>query len=157
MADATLSLGTRESLDHLLESVEGDMRLGLVILWSRDEPERVGEQCLMPAAEVGTRAAIGREGGKSIEGEPRLGWQRPYPGGAVHTGELRSAHISRRQLALQVRGPHQLEVENLGRSSMLYEGKKHSSVRLHPGELITIHARLLLMCVRRPARIPASA
>jgi DNA-binding NtrC family response regulator len=113
------------------------------MLWSRDEPERIGEQCLLPEG-LGARAILGR--GPSESG---LVWQRVQPGRIVATGPLNSAHISRQQLVITVSGPRLLEIQNLGRSPLIHDGRRVETTRVCPGDLVELHARLLLLCVER--------
>jgi DNA-binding NtrC family response regulator len=136
----TRSLNTTSTV---LDAALTPRRLGLVILWSRDEPQRIGEQCLLPEA-LGSRAILGR--GASESG---LVWQRVQPGRIVDTGPLSSAHISRQQLAVTVRRPRLLEIENLGRSPLIHDGHRVETTLVCPGDLVELHARLLLMCVER--------
>jgi DNA-binding NtrC family response regulator len=129
----------------------GPRRLGFVVLWSRDEPERIGEQCLMPRG-LGEQAILGR--GADENG---LTWLRVQPGRTVDTGPLSSAHISRRQLTISVRGPRLLEIENLGRSPLIHDGRRVETALVCPGDLVELHARLLLMCVERSDELELSA
>jgi DNA-binding NtrC family response regulator len=126
-----------------LDRTLGQRRLGFVVLWSRDEPERIGELCMVPMG-LGEQAILGR--GASENG---LTWQRIQPGRIVDTGPLNSAHISRRQLAISVRGPKLLEIENLGRSPLIHDGRRVENALVCPGDLVELHARMLLMCVER--------
>lgn len=126
-----------------LASALSPKRLGFVVLWSRDEPERIGEQCLLPEG-VGAQAILGR--GPSESG---LVWQRVQPGRIVDTGPLNSAHVSRQQLSITVRGPRLLALENLGRSPLIHDGRRVQHTLVCPGDLVELHARLLLMCVER--------
>jgi DNA-binding NtrC family response regulator len=132
-----------DTTSMVLEAALAPRRLGFVMLWSRDEPERIGEQCLLPET-LGSRAILGR--GVSESG---LVWQRVQPGRIIDTGPLSSAHISRQQLAITVRGPRLLAIENLGRSPMIHDGRRVNDTLVCPGDLVELHARLLLMCVER--------
>jgi DNA-binding NtrC family response regulator len=153
MPSSTLSLDERLAYATALEP----RRLGFVVLWSRDEPNRIGERCLMPA-EIGARAVLGRgasEGDTGASEQPTLTWQRIQPGRIVDTGPLRAATISRRQVVISVRGPRLLELENLGRSPLIHEGRQVKSVRVSPGDLIELHARLLLMVIEQAPELDA--
>jgi two-component system nitrogen regulation response regulator GlnG/two-component system response regulator HydG len=147
-----------------LESTESSGRhpvvlpraLGLLLLWSRDEPERVGEVALVPSMAVGALATLGR--GEPPEGRalPRMGWVRQQPGRSVPTGPFGSQHISRAQFQLEVLGPRSLRVTNTGRAPLVYEGQEASSAVLAPGALVSLHKLALMMCVERPVHLPST-
>lgn len=131
--------------------------LGFVLLWSFDEPERVGEIVLMPSHEIGTCAVLGRHTEEfEHHGPPRLMWMRQQPGRNQSTGALRSRTISRVQLQIQVRGPDLLRVTNLGRAPLLHEGRVVDAVAVAPGDCIELRKRALFMCIRRPLCMPVS-
>jgi DNA-binding NtrC family response regulator len=140
-------------------SLEGEAqlerrRLGFVILWSRDEPHRIGERGMMPSDELGTQAILGRGEPESAE-TFAMTWQRVQPGRVVDTGPLRAKTISRQQLQITVRGPRLLEIENLGRSPLVHEQQQVKTVKVSPGDLIELHARLMLMVVEEAPKLDA--
>jgi DNA-binding NtrC family response regulator len=130
--------------------------LGLVLLWSRDEPARVGEVTLVPEMAIGALATLGR--GQPPEGDslPRTGWVRQQPGRSVPTGPFGAQHISRAQLQMEVLGPRSLRLTNTGRASLVYAGREVSSAVLAPGDLVALHKLALMMCVERPVHLPSS-
>lgn len=152
----TKSLETIDTIEeHLAASVRG--MLGFALLWSRDEPERVGEVALMPGPKSMVRAVLGREGpvdDNHDDSVPRLAWMRQRPGRSTPTGELRSPYISRDQLAVTVQGPRLLGVENIGRSPLIHDGYQVHQALLTIGDIIELHKRALLICVERPLVLP---
>src|SRR6478735_714265 len=68
----------------------------LVLCWSLDEPERVGE-----VAPLGAAAVLGRGDAQPDDLAARLIWYRPRPGNTDAQGPLASRRISRSQLLLE--------------------------------------------------------
>ncbi|HEU4538827.1 MAG TPA: sigma 54-interacting transcriptional regulator, partial [Polyangiaceae bacterium] len=128
--------------------------LGLVLLWSRDEPERVGEVVLMPSPAPGTLAALGRGGPGEVGPLPHLAWRRQRPGHDATTGPFRSPRVSRTQLRLELSAPHALTVVNVGRCPLVHEGREVGRAVLEPGDLVELRRLALLMCVERPLELP---
>ncbi|MEZ4470608.1 MAG: sigma 54-interacting transcriptional regulator [bacterium] len=139
MSDETTEVAPAEARGALRDPGE---RLALVILWSAEEPQKVGEALLV----VPRGAAV--ELGRGTEGLVR---QRP--GRNVPATPLESRRISRRQLRLQGLGLR-VQVENLGRCPLLVRGVATTQAVVEPGELIEVEGQLLLLCVRRPAVLP---
>jgi len=124
----------------------------LVILWSRDEPWRVGEVAFVPASgskhwvTVGRGASEGTQPSRALFGQQRPGQWLPAP-------PLESRTISRRQLVLCERDDSHLKVENTGRLPLLVNGREVSEIEIGPGELLQIGRQLLLCAVRRPVQL----
>ena len=144
---------TRDSspADSLLSaSGASSSALALVLVWSRDELERIGELVLLPPI-AGTHI-LGRGG--DLPANQRLAeLVRQRPGRNERTGPLASTLLSRSQLA--IRG-HQdaLEITNVGRAALLINGLACESGRVVPGDLVEVERRAMLLCVRRPATLP---
>lgn len=124
------------------------LALGLLIVWSREEPERVGEVALLPP-ERGSARVLGRESA----GPGRLGFARQRPGGEEPRGPLRSARISREQLLVEAVGDA-LRVRNIGRLPLKHEEQPVFDGSYEPGELLELDRELLLLVVRRPSSLP---
>lgn len=120
----------------------------LVLLWSRDEPERVGEAVHVPADDVGT---IGRAIDEGDDGATPLSFARMRPAGAVETGPLRSARVSRRQLLLAREGDDAVRVEQLGSGVLRLDGHAMTAGVLRPGGLVELEHRLVLLYTTRPS------
>ena len=148
--DATID----DSLDaSRRERGAGVERLALVLVWSRDEPERVGEVAL-----VGPRRGpwiLGRETDDNLDEPGRLSWLRQRPGDSEATGQLRSPRISRAHLELRARGLESLELRNLSRRPMWVNGVESTEARLSPGDVLELHKVAMFWCTRRPERMPA--
>lgn len=119
----------------------------LVLLWSRDEPERVGEAVVVPAGEEAY--TIGRAVDEG-DGAVPLVFARLRPGGRVDTGPLRSARVSRRQLAVAREGEG-LRVEQIGTGTLRLDGHAMAAGVITAGGLIEVENRLLLLATTRPA------
>jgi len=133
-----------ETLDQSLrQPARGEPgRLGLALVWSADEPERVG-QIALPA----TGSVLGRA-------EGTLGLVQQRPGLNLDTGPLRGGRLSREALRLRPRG-ERLQVDNLGRRPMIVDGQEVGTAQLGPGDLLEISGAILLYCVERADRLPA--
>src|SRR5262249_16826391 len=72
----------------------GSELLHLVICWSLDEPDRIGE-----AARIDGQCVLGRGEPSDRDGAPRVLFHRLRPTGSVVTAPLAAPRISRVQLA----------------------------------------------------------
>jgi MoxR-like ATPase len=122
--------------------------LALVIAWSAEEPERMGEVALF--AERGVAQTLGRGEG---DGEPRVRFFRQRPGRLVPRGPLAGAALSRRQLGLTP-SRSGLEVERLGRCALQVNGAPTDKAAVTPGDTLLLRGQLLLFCMRRVRSIP---
>ena len=122
----------------------------LVLLWSRDEPERCGEAVHLPpdSRELFT---IGRAVDVDEDGAIPLSLGQLRPGGRVDTGPLRSARVSRRQLTIGRDAGDGLRVEQTGRNTVRLDGHAMTSGVIHPGSVVEVEHRLLFLYTRRPA------
>ena len=125
-------------------------KAAIVLAWSLDEPERVGEVVL-----PGPRPAVlGRGDGV---GRDRLGFLRMRPGRNQPTGGFGSARISRAQLEIRRDGAEALEVRSVGRGGLGVDGtpvQGEGPVRVVPGQVLTLPRRAVLLVVRRPPVLP---
>jgi two-component system nitrogen regulation response regulator GlnG/two-component system response regulator HydG len=124
-------------------------RLELVILWSLDEPHRVGE-----SAAVDAKMVLGRGAPEPWAPHARF---RPWrPGPLPPATALTSPRVSRAQLQLSPRGDHALRVENIGRNQLLVNGEERQSAEVEPGDTLTLRNALVLLVIRREADPPAT-
>jgi len=128
--------------------------LALFVLWSREEPSRVGEVALFPVSS-GPRV-IGRGGAGPGDAEERAVFLRQRPGASRPTPALAGAKLSRQQ-ALVRPGLRSIEVARIGRCPMLFRGREVDACSLIPGDVLSFHRELLLLCMRRPFALPATA
>ena len=120
----------------------------LVLIWSRDEPDRIGEAVhLPPGAESFT---IGRAVAVDDDGAIPLTFGQLRPSGRVDTGALVAAHVSRRQLALAALGDGRLRVELTGRGALRLDGHEMKGGVIGPGGLIEVENRFALLYTWRP-------
>lgn len=131
---------------------EDSEQLGaLVVLWSREEPERVGEVCLFPRR-AGFGFTLGRGELQADEAIAQFGCQRP--GQFQATGPLRARGISRRQLRLEVLPDGRIGLENLGSCTLLVDGRSVQTVVLQEGDTFALQHELLVWITSRPAYLP---
>jgi two-component system nitrogen regulation response regulator GlnG/two-component system response regulator HydG len=121
----------------------------LVLAWSRAEPHRCGEIAI-PAA--GRRSVLGR-GTDEPPGEARLRFFRQRPGILEPAGALLAPGLSRRQLILHPAGDG-FAVERVGRCPVEVNGIEREDAPLVAGDVVSIGRELVLLCVRRPGRLP---
>jgi len=126
-----------------------------MIAWSREEPHRVGEVALLPAGRNAPQVLLGRGEDKNDDPAVRLVWIRQRPGRNTSMPPLKGSGISRKQLLLRIEKGG-VRVENIGRCPLTVRGEECSSSQVRPGEALCLDGQLVLLCVRRPKRMPAS-
>jgi len=127
----------------------------LVVVWSREEPERVGE-VLLPDPE--RTPAKGWVFGRGDEGPDRLSLQRQRPGQNRATEPLMASRISREQLRIRPGEADCLEIQNPGRRTLLIDGQEVRRLRkVREGSVLELRGQLMLLVVRRPLVLPALA
>jgi two-component system nitrogen regulation response regulator GlnG/two-component system response regulator HydG len=129
-------------------------RLGLVLLWSVDEPRRSGEVALVPPISRHAELLLGRGGSGALDQGRLLGWVRQRPGANEPTGLLASPRISRVQLRLRQPTPDTLELHNVGRCPLLQHGASVERAVLRVGDTVELGRVAALMLVSRPAVLP---
>ncbi len=152
--DSTLA-GASDFVDGeaSLEAAEGGCR-ALVLLWSRDEPERVGEACIIPRRRQGATFTLGRARSPGEDGALPLLFNRLRPFESSEGGPLHAAQVSRRHLRLRVvRG--ELEVEHPGRGALAINGARAGgAATVKEGDIIESVGRFMLLVGRRPTSWP---
>jgi len=126
----------------------------LVIVWSLEEPHRVGEVAHFPARRA--PKVLGR-GGDAPE---RVSFTRQRPGLNTTTGPLMARRISRNQLTIHATGAKGLAVANTGRCELLHNGlsaHRETAVQVAPGDTLELENQLLLICLTRPTVLPDAA
>jgi two-component system nitrogen regulation response regulator GlnG/two-component system response regulator HydG len=119
----------------------------LAIAWSQEQPRRAGEVVFF---DDGRRTILGR-GGADVDGRVRFVRQRP--GREEPTPGIEGRGISREQLAITSR-EGRLHIERLGRCALYVNGQLTDRAELAPGDTVLLKSQLLLVCVRRPRRLP---
>jgi DNA-binding NtrC family response regulator len=123
----------------------------LVVLWSRDEPARMGETLLLPPGDPGPWI-FGR--GEVPADDRRLSLTRQRPGARTPAGPVASPRISRAQLRLSPTPGGGILVENIGQCALRHRGREVVRAELTPGETLSLHSELLFLCVRRAPIAP---
>jgi DNA-binding NtrC family response regulator len=134
-----------------LEPLGGDSAecFALVVVWSRAEPQRVGELALFPPHTPAV--VLGRA--HSQGGSGRVRFFRQRPGELREVPELAGRGMSREQLRIQLtRGG--LKIDNIGRPTVLVNGQEIRRTVVRSGDLIEIQHQVLLYCTRRPLQAP---
>ncbi|PRQ09710.1 sigma-54-dependent transcriptional regulator [Enhygromyxa salina] len=128
----------------------------LVVVWSRDEPERIGEVLLTdPAREPDGGWIFGRGEGPGEASEERLALIRQRPGSNQVTGALTSSRISRVQLRIRASQADSLTIENLGRRTLEIDGRVATRpVPVRVGAVVELRGELVLLVAQRPAELP---
>lgn len=122
----------------------------LVLLWSRDEPERIGEMVCLQPHEPNQVYTVGRAITAGSDGSMPLSFGQLRPTGRCDTGPLRAAHVSRRQIRIRSLGDGKLQVEQGGRGKLRLNGHILAQGLIEPGYLIELEHRLTLLYSRRP-------
>ena len=122
----------------------------LVLAWSLDEPERVGEVLPIPRP-----TAIGRGGPLADDPFPRGALHQLRPGHAIAGPPITSARIGRQQLVVEPRGEDAVLVRSIGPARVRVAGKAVTEAMARTGDVIEIHnAAVFLVTSRAPQ--PAS-
>ena len=150
--------------------------LALVIMWSAREPHRVGEVATLPTetpvwlfgrepelplmdpggiARDEERVASARSPTARLPGVVRFLRQRPehVDKEAPLPLPVAGESISRLQLHISHR-EEALFVQNVGRCQLLINGAPTQAAMVNPGDTLYLRNQLLLLCTRRPLRMP---
>ncbi len=119
--------------------------LRLVIAWSLEEPERIGE-----SVEVKGPGVLGRGDVDVDDGRPRLRFGQTRPGGTIPGAVLGDSRLSRRQLLVDPTSGG-LALRSVGRCRMYVNGVEASDATVGDGDTVHFRNALLLVVVKRPA------
>ncbi len=125
--------------------------LSLAILWSLEEPARVGEVALLHGASV-----LGRGPATEDDVLRRLSFVRQRPGHNEARPPLGGSRISRQQLELRPLDDGTLEVTCVGRIPLVVRGAEVKKAVVRPGDTIALKNALLLYVTTRPPKLPTS-
>jgi len=129
--------------------------LALVIVWCREEPERVGEVLLLQPDASHVHLFGRGDDAPSDPAHRRLQPVRQRPGENVPVAPLEAKRLSREQLLLQRLDDARLAVENRGRRALLLRGLETTHAVLREGDVVQVEGQVVLLCTRRPALIPS--
>jgi DNA-binding NtrC family response regulator len=155
---------TTAEVDETADKTHSVEVLTLVIAYSADEPERVGEVGFLSISDPPRDWMILGRGDVELDKFVQHARQRPGEPFApsVHVrpeGELfASTRISRRQALVRLDSTGTtIDVDNIGALEMRMNGKETTRgevVTLHHGDWITFGKQLILLAVKRPKTIP---
>jgi transcriptional regulator of acetoin/glycerol metabolism len=120
----------------------------LVILWSLEEPIRIGECAILHGPSV-----LGRGEALEEDPHPRLSFGRHRPGKIEAGPPLGGERISRRQLEIRPLEDGAVEVVSVGRIPLVHRGVEVKKCVARPGETLAIKNALLLYVTTRPAAL----
>jgi DNA-binding NtrC family response regulator len=153
MAVMTIETTLTEAPPEADEGGGARQSIALVLLWSQEEPQRVGEVLSLPLAR-GVVFSIGRAAGLAEDGSLPLLFRRLRPISAEITGPFTAPHVSRQQLRVATVGEDRIEVELTGRGVMRVRGEETGRAMVAVGELIEVVGRFILLVSRRPLEWP---
>jgi DNA-binding NtrC family response regulator len=125
----------------------------LVMAWSLDEPERIGETII-----VARRVSVGRGAATPDDPAPRTGLYRMRPGDSELGAPIANARISRVQLVLEPIDDESLKLRSVGRATVRLNGKAitgDATVRV--GDVVEIHNAAVFVAACRPTELPTAA
>jgi two-component system nitrogen regulation response regulator GlnG/two-component system response regulator HydG len=147
MPDSTATLESASA--GRFDGEEAPALEAMVVMWSAEEPSRVGEVVLFPPAGERRSFVFGRgEGNDGRHERARLVRQRP--GKSVEMPPLESNHLSRSQLVARSHPDGGIALQNVGKRALVVAGKSVDECRARTGELVEIGRQMVLLCVRRP-------
>ena len=123
---------------------------GLVVVWAPGDPGLVGAWLPLSSEPK----VLGRGPAQSADPAPRVQAIRQSPGANVLLEPFASPALSRVQLELaQVEDGARVRLRNLGRCKLTVNDAALEEALVEPGDLVQIGNQLLLLCVRRVARL----
>lgn len=123
------------------------LTLHLAIVWSLEEPERVGQ-----VAALADAAWLGRGEPVLDEPGPRLCFRPARPGASRAETEpawLEASRLSRQQLRFTEVGSESALVESVGRCPLAVNGSPVMRATIKPGDAITLRNAMVLLVTRR--------
>jgi transcriptional regulator with AAA-type ATPase domain len=142
--EGTETQSRRPRWSEAAESYLETSHLHLTLLWSADEPKRVGETCA-----VTRPCRLGRGANGRAEDALRLELFRSRPGHHEPTGFLLAPTLSRQQWNLTPKDGA-LCIENVGKAPLLHNGRRAESCRAAPGDTVGVEDVLLMLVSVRP-------
>lgn len=143
---------TQDSDERRAVAASAVRSAALMLVWSRDEPARVGEIILLP--EGGDPVELGR-GAEGDRPAARAVLVRQEPGVNVVRPPLASRRLSRTQLRLQALDPQRIAVDGLGRRPMRVNGVETAHAVVFAGDVVEVRGAAVFAVVERPRRLAA--
>ena len=129
----------------------GHESLHLVLAWSLEEPDRIGESAVLKGLSV-----LGRGGPQSDDPHPRLVFHQRRPAGAEPGRPLAASRVSRVQLRLEQKAGT-LAVTSVGKCTLFVNGVETKAASVEAGDVLVLRNALVLYIVRRAAHEPLVA
>ncbi|MFZ6180463.1 sigma-54-dependent transcriptional regulator [Nannocystis pusilla] len=126
----------------------------LVVLWSHDEPERVGEVVVLPPTARGMSFTLGRAVESYEDGSLPLTLRRLRPFASEDRGPFQSARVSRWQIRITVEQGDELAIEGIGKGELRINDQATRGATVGPGDTIEAVGRFVLQATRRPLDWP---
>jgi len=126
---------------------KGHKTLGFVLAWSQTEPSRVGQWAALPSGS----SILGRGSGENAD-EARVVFAPSRPGTTSRGTPLTSRGLSRRQIALDVRGAS-VDVLQIGRAALKVNGQVVDKASLEVGDVLVVDGELVLLVSERDGRV----
>ncbi len=130
-------------------ATDASERWGIVIAWSAEEPDRVGEVAPIPGGRPGPFRVLGRGGPDASDPHGRLAFARVRGRHVELQPPLASARLSRAQLNLRALGDGELEVVNAGKLALRHNDTPADRAVLRAGDTLQLGGQMLLLVVRR--------
>ena len=123
--------------------------LHLVLAWSLDEPDRLGE-----AIPIRDAVCVGRGGALADDPAPRGQPFRMRPGTTRSCAPIASARISRLHLVVSPTGNGTAEIRSVGRAVMRVNGRACTTAEVRAGDVVEIHNAAVFLVTERPLQLP---
>jgi len=124
----------------------------LIMAWSLDEPERIGE-----AIVVSRKVSVGRGASLPDDPAPRTTLYRMRPGDSELGGPIANARISRQHLVLDPVDEESVKLKSVGRATVRVNGRAVSGESVvRAGDIIEIHNAAVFLVTTRPSELPAA-
>jgi DNA-binding NtrC family response regulator len=124
----------------------------LVLAWSLDEPQRVGE--LVPVTRT---SSIGRGAPLADDPAPRTTLHQIRPGRVIPGPPIANARISRLQLVVEPIAEDEVRIRSVGRATMRIAGKVTTEGTARAGDVVELHNAAVFLVVSRAIEPPAPA
>ena len=123
----------------------------LVMAWSLDEPDRIGEAII-----VARKVSVGRGASLPDDPAPRTTLYRMRPGDSELGGPIANARISRMQLLLDPIDEDSLRLRSFGRATVRVNSKVVTDTTVRSGDIVEIHNAAVFMVATRPTELAAA-
>ena len=122
--------------------------LALVVVWSKDEPARLGET-IFPR-----HGAVFGRGPLADDDETRVGFVRQRPSKNEVSADVENPFVSRRTLRFELVDEGTLTVEAVGKRSLRVGDAEMRTATIREGDLLEVDGLYSFLCTRRPQTLP---